>query len=312
MKKACIDVGSNSVLLLVEEKVEGKWHRIIDSSTVTGLGEAVKSTGSISQESMARTLPVLKNYFETARNLGCPEIIAAGTMAVRMAKNQAQFLDLCQEQRTPVEVLSGADEARLGLESVIFDPHFANQPRVAVIDPGGQSTEITVAVREGSHYSVVFSKSFPVGTLGLRSNFVPTPSPTPEERFRAMMEVDQFRAVSDTAKLLEQGGPITAIVLGASATNLASIQLELPEWNPDAVHGYRLSFTEVSILFDRLCDLDDPGRATLPGIEPGRESTIHIGALIIERALSALDLKECYVSVRGWRYALLERGLNHP
>lgn len=309
MKKACIDVGSNSVLLLVEEFQNNGWARLEDLSAVTGLGEAVKSTGNISRASIERTLPVLKKYFEVAKELGCSEIRAAGTMAVRMAENQSEFLNLCEAQRTPVEVLSGENEAKLGLESVIFDPFFADQPRLAVVDPGGQSTEITLAVRRNTTYDVVYAKSFPVGTLGLRSNFMPTPSPTPEERFKAMMEVDQFRAVSDTAKLLATSGPVTAVVLGASATNLASLQLELQTWDPDRVHGHRLGFTEVSLLFDRLCSMNDAERAALPGLEPGRETTIHIGALIVERALFALELKECYVSVRGWRYALLERGL---
>jgi exopolyphosphatase/guanosine-5'-triphosphate,3'-diphosphate pyrophosphatase len=55
--------------------------------------------------------------------------------------------------------------------------------------------------------------------------------------------------------------------------------------------------------------MTDEQRAAIPGMEPGRERTIHIGALIAERSLYALSCNGCYVSVRGWRHALLEQGL---
>ena len=180
MRKACIDVGSNSLLLLVEERTDSGWRTLQDCSTVTALGEGVKQTGVLAPEAMQRTLSVLKSYFELAKSLKCDEIHAAGTMAVRMAQNQVEFLELAAKQQTPISVLSGEDEARLGLESVIFDPLFAGQTKIAVIDPGGQSTEITLAERTQNTYKTVFSHSFPIGTLGIRSNFMPSAKPNAE------------------------------------------------------------------------------------------------------------------------------------
>jgi exopolyphosphatase/guanosine-5'-triphosphate,3'-diphosphate pyrophosphatase len=97
-----------------------------------------------------------------------------------------------------------------------------------------------------------------------------------------------------------------AVALGASATNLVTVRDQIAVWTPERVHGATLLYEEVGQMVGRLSDLTDEGRGALVGLEKGRERTIHIGALILERALFALKLGRCRVSVRGWRHALLE------
>ncbi len=79
------------------------------------------------------------------------------------------------------------------------------------------------------------------------------------------------------------------------------------EWDPDVVHGSYLDYEEISRFVGRTMRMTDAERAAMIGIEKGRERTIHIGALIVERALLALKAEGIYVSVRGWRHAMLER-----
>jgi exopolyphosphatase/guanosine-5'-triphosphate,3'-diphosphate pyrophosphatase len=96
--------------------------------------------------------------------------------------------------------------------------------------------------------------------------------------------------------------------LGASVTNLASIRAGLDAWDPDAIHGVYLEYEEVSRFVGRTMRMTDSERGAMTGIEKGRERTVHIGALIVERALSALAGEGIYVSVRGWRHTMLDRG----
>lgn len=305
-RRACIDVGSNSVLLLAAEWTDSDWRMICDESIVTGLGEGVKQTGMLKPEAMARTLEAVRSFFIRAKDLGAGVPDAYATMAARLAKNQAEFLAAAEAQGTPIQVLSGDDEARLGFDSVANDPLFSAQKVLAIVDPGGQSTELAIAHRSDAGWQTVFSHSFPVGTLGLRSGPLIEPSPEPEAWFQAMMQIDRALEAVPLPPAAFQDSEGIAVVLGASGTNLISIRDKVVPWDPAKVHGASLTFGEISLMLKSLGALSDEGRARLEGIEPGRERTIHIGALIIERFLFHIGAKGCVVSVRGWRYALLE------
>ena len=80
----------------------------------------------------------------------------------------------------------------------------------------------------------------------------------------------------------------------------------MTSWDPDHVHGAVLDYEEISKAVGWMFRMTDAERAAIVGIEPGREKTLHIGALILERALQVFRAPECRVSVRGWRPALLE------
>ena len=96
------------------------------------------------------------------------------------------------------------------------------------------------------------------------------------------------------------------VVLGATGTNLVTIRDGITEWDPQRVHGSWLDYEEVSKAVGWLSSLSEAERRAIPGMEPGREGTIHAGALILERFLFALRVLGCSVSVRGWRHALFE------
>ncbi|MBV6458242.1 MAG: Exopolyphosphatase 2 [Fimbriimonadaceae bacterium] len=295
MTRAVLDVGSNSVLVHVAVFENGEWKGLCDSSTVTALGEGVKETSLLSEEGMDRTLDALRTGFEKARSLGAERVVALATMAARIAANTDVFLRRAAEQGTPVAVLSGDDEARYGFAAVSGDPVFRNEARLSIVDPGGHSTEIVV-----SEEVELFRQSFPVGSLGLRSRYMPSDPPTREEVFRASSSIDAAMAGYD----IPAGG--CCVVLGATGTNLISIREKFATWRPDRVHGAKLTFEEVGRAVGWLCAMSDRERASLVGLEPGRERTIHLGALILERAMQALGVESCRVSVRGWRHAVLE------
>jgi exopolyphosphatase/guanosine-5'-triphosphate,3'-diphosphate pyrophosphatase len=201
-------------------------------------------------------------------------------------------------------VLSGEDEARLGFEAVAYDPFFGQFDRVSIIDPGGHSTELMTATREGDTWQTEFAKSFPVGTLGLKSQVLTEESPGPMQILEATRVIDDMLDLAQPPR-----EPGVVVVLGATGTNLVSIREALETWQPDKVHGAYLLFEEISRSAGWMMAMTDGQRRDIVGMEPGRERTLHVGALILERFLHALRSEGCYVSVRGWRYALLEREL---
>jgi exopolyphosphatase/guanosine-5'-triphosphate,3'-diphosphate pyrophosphatase len=102
------------------------------------------------------------------------------------------------------------------------------------------------------------------------------------------------------------------VCLGATGTNLAAIRDEIATWDPELVHGAWLSFGEISQEAGRLMQMTERERASLVGMEPGREATLPAGALILERILNAIGAPGVFVSTRGWRHALLEFGYPQP
>jgi exopolyphosphatase/guanosine-5'-triphosphate,3'-diphosphate pyrophosphatase len=223
-------------------------------------------------------------------------------MAARIARNTGEFLESCRRQETPTFVLSGEDEADLGFLAVAQDPLFSDAGRLTIVDPGGHSTELVTAQRQGDGWRTLFRRSFPVGALGLRDALWPHESPGFRERLAAVAAVDDAIGLR---YLPRQCGLV--VTLGATGTNLVSIRDVLTEWEPDRVHGAVLDFEEVSKAVGWMCDMTDSERAAIPGLERGREKTIHAGALILERFLHAAAALETAVSVRGWRHALLSR-----
>lgn len=299
VRKAVLDIGSNSVLLTLAEKTADGWQPLLERTAVTSLGEAVKETGLIQPVPMARTLAAIREFWTQSEAEGA-EVQALGTMALRIARNQADFIAAAQAQGTPVGVLSGDEEAELGFLSVASDPLFAQESRLSIIDPGGQSTELVTADRGPDGWQIRFRRSYPVGTLGLRGVF--GESLDFPKMMRAVAQVD------DEIGLAYRPGQCgKAVVLGATGTNLVTIREQMTVWDPAKVHGAWVDYEEASKALGWLGPLTDLERAETVGLEPGRETTIHYGALILERFLFALRALGCHASVRGWRHAVLER-----
>jgi exopolyphosphatase/guanosine-5'-triphosphate,3'-diphosphate pyrophosphatase len=309
--KAVVDVGSNSILLTVAKKSQDGYVPILETSEVTALGEGLSASGLLREDAMARTLVALRTAFESANRMGA-HVAAYGTMALRVASNSDEFLRKAKAQGTPVTIISGEQEARLGLACVLTDPLFSSHDRITIVDVGGQSTEIATSVskkhspsekeinQETHEWETVFEKSFPIGTLKLRATLLQNEVLDSNALIAAVNAIDQTFSIETTF-----GGAGTVVALGATATNLISIRERLTEWDAARIHGQLLSFEEISQFVAWSSRLTDKERDQIVGLEKGREKTIHIGALLLERSLQKLNVEECYVSARGWRHALL-------
>ena len=299
-RRAAIDVGSNSVVLAVCERTETGWAEIASSSAVTALGEGTKATGLLKPEAMERTLAALRTQANEANALGA-RAVAAGTMALRLATNANEFLGRAEAQGTPLGVLSGEEEAALGTRAVLADPKYGGTEDLAVVDLGGHSTEVTI-LRAGE---VVWGRSLPIGTLGVRDRLLGPESNDAATLFRATVALDAEIEAHYDRRIhpFPQNG--TVVALGSGATTLVVLREGLTEWDAARVDGAALEYEEVGRSVGFLNGLDVAGRAALLPMAPGLARTIHVAALILERVLYALRAEGCRVSTRGWRHGLL-------
>lgn len=300
-RRGVIDVGSNSLLLVVAEWDGAEWRELIETSDVTGFGRGVRETGLLCELGISNCLVALNNAFAKAREFSV-EPTAYGTMGLRLAKNASKFLKLASDAGMPVQILSSDEEARYGMLAVCGDPLFSSDSPLTIVDVGGHSTEIVCTIFNDVERRVVFEESFEVGTLGLTALSPEIDSPSGLDLFHGAVEIDEVFA---KRRFQYEWGKVVA--LGASATNLVCIRDAILSWNPSRVHGTRLDLEEISKFAGKLGKMTLEERAKLPGLERGRERTIHIGALILERALYALNASECFVSTKGWRHAILAR-----
>jgi exopolyphosphatase/guanosine-5'-triphosphate,3'-diphosphate pyrophosphatase len=270
---------------------------------MTFLGEGAKQSGRLREERMVATLAAIAEAFRSAEDLGCDTIEAVGTMALRITENAPDFLQRAATQGTPVTVISGELEAELGFRAVIEDPRFSEFERVSILDPGGQSTELTMAARTGNGWEKTFQHSFRLGTLQLRGGMLQSESPTPGEILATSAQIDDTIGVE-----IAPADPGPVVALGAPGTDLVMIRNGWTTWDANRVHGSYLDYEEVGKAVGWLMRMTDGERESIPGIEAGRGQTIHAGCLILERFLNALAAPGVWVSVRGWRHAWL----THP
>src|ERR1700687_1230944 len=141
---ASIDIGTNSVLLLVvERRADGRFDAILERAEITRLGREVDRTHRLSTEGIKDTLEVLESYRQESPALGAEDLGASATSAARDASNGAEFLRAAQERiGVAVQLLSGGQEASLTFSAVFEDFGLRHADSALVmIDVGGGSTE---------------------------------------------------------------------------------------------------------------------------------------------------------------------------
>ena len=295
--RAVIDIGTNSVLLLVARWRGQDIEIALDQATITRLGKGVAATGVLAPESIARTLAVLKQYRATAAQYGATPL-AVTTEGVRLASNRDDFLRPAAEVLgAPVRLLSGAEEAELSFRSVAQETGSAGPLRV--LDIGGGSTEL--AVGEGEQ--LVSSVSHPIGAVRLHERFVAHDPPEPSEVAQIeLAALDTFR----------RGQPLAAYPiltgLAGTVTTAAAMLRALPAYEREAVDAAAFAYAQVRDLRDRAAQVTAAERCRLwPALDPARADVIVAGLTILVAAMQHCGATSLVVRDRGLRYALIER-----
>ncbi|NDG83608.1 MAG: Ppx/GppA family phosphatase [Proteobacteria bacterium] len=307
MRRASIDLGTNTCLLLVKEEAPGGELILHDESNVVRLGEGVAASGLLNEAAMKRARDCLLNYVRIAGNLGVParEIVAAGTAQARDARNAKDFFnDLEAALGLRFRILSGADEARATFLGARVPGIEARQ--MVVMDIGGGSTEI-VAMPEAQ--GSVFGESLGIGAVKITEKFLSSDPVTDREFWSAEEAINlALSKLKPWRRELDErlkGEPRFVAVAGTAVT-LAMVQKEMSAFDPRAIDGSVLTRGDAHRLVEELKWRSVEETKAMPGMEAKRADVILAGALIFWRVMEELGFKEAVISTRGLRYGILD------
>ena len=302
-KVASIDIGTNTILLLIARVEGGRIHPLFDMETIARLGEGVQKNRTLLEKAMDRSFHILSQYLKRCREMEVQEIFVAGTSALREAKNSGEFLKLIKEKLDlSIEVISGEEEAQLSFLAVAKDLQEKERP-ILVVDVGGGSTEFVLG--KGNHINQWIS--LPLGSVRFTEEFLCS-DPVHEEEWERMVNRIRERLVG----IPHPKEPLSMVAVGGTATTLASVEQGLEEFIPEKIHHFVLQKEGLrnQLVLYRSKTIEE--RKKIPGLPAARADVVLAGGAILYLAMEELDCPSALVSCHGVRYGLLYKklGLN--
>jgi exopolyphosphatase/guanosine-5'-triphosphate,3'-diphosphate pyrophosphatase len=294
---AAIDIGTNSIRLIVAEPLRGGNYRILDEEKEsTRLGENLSKTGLLDPQAIDKSLGALRRMKQIAEGFQITELKTIATCAVREAVNGDEFCRRAREELgIEIEVITAEREALLAFASVQRAFDLTNQ-HVAVADIGGGSTEIVLAY--GNLVEAVYTTQ--LGAVRLSEVYSDTAS---NEGFETLLAgIDRHLRKQTKNPLFV---PHTLFGSGGTFTSLAAMAMASRGQDRIPVRGYQVTRAEVRHLLDRLRKLPLKERASVPGLSPDRADIIVAGLAIIDRVMNRFDVNSVQVHNRGVRDGLL-------
>ncbi|HYO25226.1 MAG TPA: Ppx/GppA phosphatase family protein [Lacipirellulaceae bacterium] len=296
---AAIDVGSNSIRLVVAEAQPGGRYRVLDEEREsTRLAASLASTGKLDEESMTASLEALRRFKSIAAGMGVETIRAIATCAVREATHGLEFCRRVRQQiDLPIEIIDSDQEARLAFQSVRRRFDLAGKNSL-LADIGGGSTEIVVA--SGDLIEAIYATK--LGAVRLAEKFN-NPGPWPDEDvIRMMRSID--RELRKTTE--KPAAPLHQLIgSGGTFTNLASIIMASRGLSRLPAAGARVSRADVRHLVDRLAKMSPKERREVPGLNPDRVDIIVPGLGVIDSIMRRFRVNTLQVHAYGVRDGLL-------
>ncbi len=304
---AAIDIGTNTVLMLVADATPRGLEPVQERFEITRLGEGVDRARRIAEAPAARTLGCLERYAAELGRLGVDRVAAVGTSALRDADGGAQFLrDAERVLGTRPRVIDGELEAALtcqgalsGLSVELASAGSEPEP-IVVFDVGGGSTELIETTLTRPRQARCW-QSLDVGSVRLTERCFRSDPPEPGELERARA------LVREALRSWQRPQPARVVGVAGTVTTLSALAQALPRYDSTRVHGSTLPLDRVVTLTERLAQVPTAERARIPALEPGRADVIVAGGLLVAAVLEHLGAESCLVSERGVRWGLAER-----
>jgi exopolyphosphatase/guanosine-5'-triphosphate,3'-diphosphate pyrophosphatase len=274
VRVAAVDIGTNTVRLLVVDAGLAGIRELARKVTVTRLGHGVDSTGLLDPEAVARTIQVLAGYASIMDELGVTERRAIATSASRDAGNAAEFQQaVAAVLRVHPEVIDGDTEARLSFRGATHGKPTAGV--TLVIDPGGGSTEFVAG-----DAAPIYACSVDIGSVRLTERHLGEHRAAQGDVAAARRHVQQLFAAEPALPAVDR-----VVGVAGTFTTLAAMHLELDTYSRIAVDGTMLSRDDLGRLTDRLATMSLPEIVAIPSMDPRRAPVVLGGALVAEEAL---------------------------
>lgn len=272
MKISAIDVGSNSVRLMV--MADGK--TLYKQLDTTRLGEGLANSGVLKPEAIERTARAVQLFAAAAELNGAGTPYVFATASVRSASNGGDLVKRVKQLTgIDVDVISGEEEAACGITGALRGRDGG------IIDLGGASTEITL--QKGG--KTVYSKSVNVGTVRLYDI---------AGQDRQALERAARTALKDYGNLSLAGTDMYGV--GGTATSLAALFHELPAYDPKVVDGTVLTVGWLGSMAERLLSMPVEERKAMRGMDVRRADVIAGGCLLLHHILKRFGAEKLTVS----------------
>jgi len=303
---AAIDIGSNSIRLVVAEALRGgKYRTLDDERETTRLSRNLHAQQRLDDEAMTLSVSALRRFQQIAEGFQVQELRTIATCAVREAKNGAEFCRRIKEELgIDVEVISPYKEAQLAFYSVqrAFDLTGKN---IALADLGGGSTEIVLA--SAKMIEAVYSTD--LGAVRMSEIYGSAQTMTAEDYARLVQGIDS--RLKQNVKKWDLW-PHVLIGSGGTFTSLASMMRDKKGQADLPASGYQVTRAELTHLLDHLRQLSPKARRNAPGLNPDRADIIVAGLTIIDRTMNRFKLNQLIVHSGGVRDGLLLSMIAQP
>jgi exopolyphosphatase/guanosine-5'-triphosphate,3'-diphosphate pyrophosphatase len=312
-RRAVIDIGTNSVKLLVADVAGDAAEPVWEGSEQTRLGHGFYDDHRLRPDAIADTARAVARFTQTAREHGANAIRIIATSAARDATNAADLLRAIHESTgQPVEVISGEQEADWAFQGVLTDASLHADP-LLILDVGGGSTEFIL----GNQGHALFRDSFKLGTVRLLESTQIADPPAAGELAELRHQLRTFlqREVRPHLEPHLQALPGEALTLvgtGGTTSILARMELQLPDYDRPRIEATRFTAEQVRAHTDRLWTLPLAARKELPGLPAERADVILFGVAIFEAVMETFGITTLRVSTRGLRFAAVRPGLRNP
>ncbi|HXG92811.1 MAG TPA: Ppx/GppA phosphatase family protein [Blastocatellia bacterium] len=293
MKIAAIDIGSNSIHLVIVRAVQGQHLEIIDrEKEMVRLGSGTLREHHLSRETIERAKTCLARFKKMAEANKVDLIIATATSAVRESHNADEFIEeVRRDVGLDVELLPGVEEARLIALAVSEVTDFNNR-RALIVDIGGGSTEFIIT--SGGEPELLLSMR--LGAVRLTEKFITTDPISDEERERliANIRTDMTRVVWEINRvgfdfMIGTSGTVLNMV-DAVAKAEAAMELEAaPDFEP---FSQTITLEQLRRMNSRLALMTLEERSRVEGLEAARADIIIAGGLLLETIMSELGAQE--------------------
>jgi exopolyphosphatase / guanosine-5'-triphosphate,3'-diphosphate pyrophosphatase len=302
-RRAVIDIGTNSVKLLVADVAAGLVTPVLEDSKQTRLGRGFYENQLLQAGPIAETAQAVAEFSAKARELKTASIRVIATSAARDARNSTDLLQAVHASSgLRIEIISGEQEAEWAFQGVVTDPKLNPLP-LLILDVGGGSTEFIV----GDKGVLRFRTSEAIGSVRQLEQMKLNDPPGLEALAECQKRLKELldRAVAPTLEpaLRALGQPARLIGTGGTVTILARMEANMTNFDRDRIEATQLTAPRVRTHLENLWTMTLAERQQVPGLPPKRADVILAGAAIYEAIMRRFGFGELSISTRGLRYA---------
>lgn len=292
MIKASIDIGTNTILLLIAIVSGNDVEIIEDHHKIARLGEGLDKSGFISDAAIERGRKILEFYTERMKVHKVESVGAVATSAMRDAENSSEVRAIFEGIiNSEIKVIVGDEEARLSFLGSIEDDE-----QNTVIDIGGGSTEIIC----GNGTNITDKISLQTGAVRLseRSNLF-----YPFSKDALKFADDELNNLFEKVKDFQFG---KIIAVAGTPNTLAQICLGLKDYSRDILHNFKMTSEDLNKVIDIIKTNPQNHLIENYGVHPNRADIILGGALILRKLLDVSQKESFIVSSNGLRFGVIK------